>query len=199
LNDLGVATGKPICLFAGRFERSYDLSTVIKAARTLRSAGRPDVQFLLCGGGSRLRAYQQLAQNEGNVFFTGWVDAETLQALADVSTIGLSAYADDATQSVPNKPFEYMASSLAIVSSLPGDMQVMLDTHECGVTYKAGSATSLAKQLLQLLSDGEKLAVMQKKGRAAWESHYRSRHLYADFVAHLEGGHTADFGSHLVA
>lgn len=187
LRDLGVDTNKPICLFAGRFERSYDLGTVIRAAKSLYAEGQTDLQFVLCGGGARADKYRRMAQGAQNVFFTGWISAPCLQAIASISEIGLCAYAADATQSVPNKPYEYMASELAVVSSLPGDMQQLLDRHECGVTYEAGNPSSLKSQLDSLLGNRSKLSLMQENGRAAWERHYQSQHLYRDFVAHLEG------------
>lgn len=181
----GIDLQRPICLYAGRFERSYDLATVIDAAQNMASAGERDLQFVFCGGGSRSPGYQAQARGLANVHFLGWVDAPMLQTISSVATIGLCAYAKDATQSVPNKPFEYMASGLAVVSSLPGDLADMLERHECGVTYRAGDADALAGVLRALLANPFQLATMRAKAHEAWSQHYRSRDIYARFVDHV--------------
>ncbi len=181
----GIDISRPICVFAGRFERSYDLATVIEAARVMAAKGESTLQFVFCGGGSRAAAYERQAHGLANVHFVGWIDGATLQTLSEAASIGLCAYAPDATQSVPNKPFEYMASRLAVVSSLPGDMDAMLTRHNCGITYPAGDSTALARVLSALVRDPARLARLQANGHAAWQESYESRVIYPRFVTHL--------------
>jgi glycosyltransferase involved in cell wall biosynthesis len=185
LRDRGVDLERPICAFIGLFERSYDLETVLDAARKLQRQNRPDIQFVLCGDGSKLPALRRQADGLRDIHFLGWVDAPMLQAVLSASSIGLCAYAADASQSLPNKPFEYMASGLAVVSSLRGDMAQLLGQHGCGVTYRAGEADSLANCLVDLLQDREKLGLMRANAYRAWSHNYRSTEIYGRFVAHL--------------
>jgi glycosyltransferase involved in cell wall biosynthesis len=185
LRERGVDPSVPICVFSGLFERSYDLETVIGAARRLQEVHRTVVQFVFCGDGSKMPALRRQAAGLKNVHFLGWIDAPTLQAALSASTIGLCAYADDALQSLPNKPFEYMASGLAVVSSLAGDLATLLDRHECGLTYSAGDASSLAGALSALLSDSHRLNAMRSNSYQAWLTQYRSRDIYARFIDHL--------------
>ncbi len=186
LRARGIDPSRPICLFAGLFERSYDLETVIAAARRLEIAARIDAQFVLCGDGSKMPALKRQASGLRNVHFLGWTDAAMLQAVASVSMIGLCAYARDALQSLPNKAFEYMAGGLAIVSSLPGELAALLDDLQCGLNYRAGDAASLASCLTELLNDPLKLQVMRANAYQAWSRNYRSRDIYARFATHLE-------------
>jgi glycosyltransferase involved in cell wall biosynthesis len=180
----GIDPRRPTCFFAGRFERSYDLSTVVDAARILQSEGN-DLQFVLCGDGAHLARVAKQARGLRNVAFLGWVDTVTVQAVASFSCIGLCAYARDATQSVPNKPFEYMASRVAVVSSLSGEMAELLDRHQCGRTYHANDACSLADCLASLLRSRDELDRMRTNAYEAWSHHYRSADIYADFARRL--------------
>jgi glycosyltransferase involved in cell wall biosynthesis len=186
VENLGIDPKRPICLFAGSFERSYDLETVIDAARRLKSAGRDDVQFVLCGDGSRMAMLERRAAGVCNVFLPGRADAALLQGLRSVSVIGLCAYSRDAFQSIPNKPFEYMCGRLAIVSSLTGEMAELIKRHQCGLTYRAGDAESLARAIGGLLNDPARLSAMRSNGYRAWSENYRSDAIYERFVRRLE-------------
>jgi glycosyltransferase involved in cell wall biosynthesis len=185
LRHRGIDPTRPTCFFAGRLERSYDLLTAINAARRLDAAGRNDLQFVVCGDGAGMAAVESRARGLDNVHFLGWVKPATVQAVASISSIGLCAYASDATQSVPNKPFEYMASGVAVVSSLQGEMMDLLDRYQCGLTYRAGDADSLAKCLAQLLNAPKRLDRMRSNALDAWTRHYRSRDIYAGFADRL--------------
>jgi glycosyltransferase involved in cell wall biosynthesis len=182
LVERGIDPDRPTCLFAGLFERSCDLDTIVDAVRRLALNGQNDFQFVLCGAGSKLAQVRRRADDLSNVHLLGWVDPPTLQAIASFASIGLCAYSADATQSLPNKPFEYMASRLAVVSSLTGELEQLLDQHRCGLTYRAGDVDALADCLAQLLDDPARLRSMQNNGFEAWQSYYQSRDLYARFA-----------------
>lgn len=181
----GINPNNNICLYAGQFENSYDVETIVKAARLLEMSGRNDVQFVLCGKGSNMPALKRRAQGLKSVHFLGWVDAAIVQAVASVSTIGLCAYSHRALQSLPNKPFEYMAGRLAVVSSLNGELSEQLELHQCGVTYPAGDAESLKQCILQLVDNPARLQKLRSNGFEAWKKHFRSSHIYSGFVDHL--------------
>lgn len=184
LKALGVDPSRPICFFGGLFERSYDLETVIDTARRLEAAGSA-AQFVLCGNGSKMPALKQQAAGLRNVVFLGWIDVTLLQTVASISAIGLCAYASDALQSLPNKPFEYMAAGLPVVSSLRGELATMIEREKIGVTYRAGDAASLARCLTDLLSEPNKRCAMGANAYNAWSKQYRSEHIYSKFAKHL--------------
>jgi glycosyltransferase involved in cell wall biosynthesis len=181
----GVDLTRPVCFFAGGLERHHDLVTVINAAFMLQKRGLGDVQFVICGDGSYMPMLRDRARKLPNVHLLGWVDAPTLQAVALRSVIGLCAYSRGALMSIGNKPYEYMAGGLAIVSSLPGELADLLEKYECGLSYRAGDAGSLAECLAKLLSAPRDLRRMRENARRAWSTHYCSRDVYTRFVDHL--------------
>lgn len=182
----GIDPERPTCLFAGSFERSADLVTVLAAAEQLAANERSNVQFLLCGDGSQGAAIARRAAAVPNVHCLGWCDAAALHAAAALSSIGLCAYAPHATQSLPNKPFEYMAHGLAVASSLRGELAELLARHDCGVAYRAGDAASLATAIEGLTHDAPRLVRLRANGLTAWAKNYRSCEIYARWAERLE-------------
>jgi glycosyltransferase involved in cell wall biosynthesis len=182
---VGVDPLKSICMYAGLFETSYDLLTVVNAAKQMHAAGRRDVQFVLCGDGSQMPAVRRAAAALPNVVLLGWVRAETINALMGWSQIGLAAYSKGALQSLPNKLFEYLAGELAIASSLTGELPALLKTHRCGVTYEAGDSTSLTTALTGVLASPARLDSMRRRSKALFQEKYASPKIYARLADHL--------------
>lgn len=185
LRNRGIDPARPICLFAGLFERSYDLETVVTVAQQLESSRHGDVQFVLCGDGSKMRALQRKCARLRNTHLLGWVDAVLLDAVASVSAVGLCPYTADALQSLPNKPFEYMSRGLAVVSSLRGELAELLRLHGCGLTYRAGDPPSLLACLQRLFSDPKLLNSVRRNAYGTWSQNYQSRDVYSAFASHL--------------
>lgn len=185
LIERGIDPSQPTCLFAGLLERSYDLETVIGAVERLNASGRTKLQLIVCGDGSRAAAIARRVAGLRYVHLLGWVDTAMLQAAASISSIGLCAYAPDALQSLPNKPFEYMAHRLAIASSLPGEMAALLDHHRCGFTYRAGDERECAAVLSRFVTSPPLLEAFRQNAWDAWSNLYRSRDIYARFAEHL--------------
>lgn len=186
LLEHGVDKDKTICCFFGQFETSYDLHTVIDAARVLEQDGYDDVQFVLCGKGTKLKSLREQASDLRNVIMPGLVSASTIHALMQMAKIGLAAYAEEAPQSLPNKPIEYMAGGLAVLSSLRGEMERVLSEKRCGMTYQAGDARSLVKAIRFLAEHPEEALRMRQKARETFEERFSVNRVYPGMIEQLE-------------
>src|SRR5205085_1294132 len=78
----GVDPAKQICWFVGMFGQTYDLRTVIEAAREFSRSGEQDVQFVLSGTGDDHSALQAQAAGLQNVIFTGRIDAPQVACMS---------------------------------------------------------------------------------------------------------------------
>jgi glycosyltransferase involved in cell wall biosynthesis len=105
---------------------------------------------VLAGNGEKTTKLKARARGLTNLTFTGWLDQFALQDLLSASAIGLAPYTSGAPQSMPNKPFEYMASGLALVSSLGGELRDLMHSEKIGLGYTAGDAASLAAAIESL-------------------------------------------------
>ena len=185
MTTCGVDPSKVICWFVGVFGWTYDLETVIDAARRLPSPDRDRVQFVFSGDGDYRQAWMARASDLGNVVFTGWIDAAELAYLADVSSIGLAAYAASAPQGLPNKIFEYLSAGLPIVSSLRGETESLLAKHSCGLCYNPGDHKSFFAALSRLIEDSDLRERMGRCGQELFESQFSTERIYLSMRDHL--------------
>lgn len=182
----GVDLSKIICCFAGQFEATYDVATIINTARLYQEGGETRIQFVLCGDGAQNNKLKGLAKGLKNIFFMGWVDQFMLRTVLDISRIGLVSYAEDAPQSLPNKPFEYMSGGLALVSSLRGELDEVIESNRIGCLYHSGNSQELAKKIVGLISDSKKMAQMEERSLALYNDKYRCDKVYGGMVTYLE-------------
>jgi glycosyltransferase involved in cell wall biosynthesis len=177
----GITGDEFTCCFFGTMGRQYWLADVIQAAKRL-----PEVKFLLCGDGDNRGRYVEQARGLSNVMFPGWVSAEEVDALMTLSHVGLAPYRGGAKMSLPNKPFEYMAGGLPVVSSLEGELKELLELYRCGLTYRAGDVDSLVQCLERLRSNPDLRKTMSRNGRDRYERSFRSDRIYDAMTSHLQ-------------
>jgi glycosyltransferase involved in cell wall biosynthesis len=188
-NKLGIDPEKNICWFVGAFGKTYDLMTVIAAAKRLEKDGLNSVQFVLSGNGENYLKSLKAASGLRNVIFTGWIDTTQLVYLMSIVDIGLMAYADKAPQGLPNKLFEYLSAGLPILSSLSedGETAQLLNKYKCGLTYKAGNSDAFIKQLNVLLLDDRLRRTMGDNAIKLFEDQFAADAVYSRMAEYLEG------------
>jgi glycosyltransferase involved in cell wall biosynthesis len=161
--------GRLKAVFAGTFGSSYDLSTIIAAARMADAQSIP-VDFVLAGGGDAAPAVTAAATEIERLTYLGWLEADTLQILLSRADFGLMAYAQGATQGLPNKLYEYMANGLVIVNSLAGETAALIEQAGNGVSYPAGAPEALLAAVKRIAADGEQRGAMSAASRRAFEA-----------------------------
>jgi len=182
--QLGLIESKILVWFVGTFGQTYDLSTVINAARELKE--RDDIQFILTGDGEKMAEWSRLAKDLGNVIFTGWVDKLDLSYLSRVSTIGLMSYKKGAPQGLPNKVFEYLSAGLPILSSLQTETKELLKNEHVGLTYVADDIKGFIFNLKELIDNKSKLEEMGGKAISLFETKYSSGIIYENMINYFD-------------
>lgn len=183
---LGIDWSKQICLFNGSFGKSYDIPTIIDAARGLEQKKNTAIQFVVCGTGETMDIYKTRAKGLKNLIFTGWIDSQDIAVLLSLAKIGMMSYAASATQGLPNKLFEYLAAGLPIVSSLEGETATLLKTHICGISYKAGDPISLIIAIETIIGHDDLARQMKHNARALFEQKFSADSIYSALVEYLD-------------
>lgn len=186
LMTCGVDTRQPIAAFVGSFGRSYDLATVIRAARELETARETRVQFVICGRGENEADWRALADGLTNVFFPGWLNAEELAVLLSLASIGLAAYAPAASQGIPNKVIEYLSAGLPVLCSLPGESRELLEGEGCGLYYAAGDSSQLAALICRVLTTVELRTKMRHAAHSVFERKYSADVVFRSMGNYIE-------------
>jgi glycosyltransferase involved in cell wall biosynthesis len=127
----------------------------------------------------------------------GWLSAVELASLLEVSTLGLAAYSPSAPQGIPNKIVEYLAFGLPILSTLVGETNRLLSTHQCGTSYRAGDPRDLAGKVALYLRDPARCAREGENALRVFEEQFNANKVFvemAKFVidaarAHVDQNH----------
>jgi glycosyltransferase involved in cell wall biosynthesis len=175
-----------VITYVGAFGFSYDLETVVNVAKNLHEKGEKDIRIMLIGDGDSASRLHELGCGLPNLIFTGWLDQESILSLLRISSVGLAAYKKEATQTLPNKPFEYMAVGLPLLSSLRGELEDLIRTEKIGLQYQAGNADSLVEKIGWLAAHPEERQAMGQRSRKLFEERFNAEIIYPKLVQHLE-------------
>lgn len=192
--------GAFVACFFGTMGHQFDLETVIDAALQLEQEGR-DFLFVLCGVGEQLEGLKARAGNSRNILFPGWVGKVEIHVLMRIASVGLAPYRNHAgfVGNLPNKPIEYMAGSLPVISSLGGYLSDFLAQKDCGVTYADGDAKALRDTLRCLSEDRDRLNRMAANAHKTFIQQFDAEKVYGDMSAYLRDMATAYPSGHLTA
>lgn len=179
-------SGAFLVAFVGTFGAGYDLETVISAAKLLARTD-PRVHFVLAGDGDSRDSLIRLAAGESNVEMPGWISQDDVSSLLEQAAAGLVAYRSDAIQTLPNKPFEYWAAGLPIISSLSGELETLIETEGVGISYLSGDAESLAAAIRRLANHGDDRRLMAQRALSLFQERFAASKVYPHLVRHLEG------------
>jgi glycosyltransferase involved in cell wall biosynthesis len=100
--------------------------------------------------------------------------------------VGLVLVKPESLVAVPYKACDYAAAGLALVSSLPGELAGLIDTHAAGVSYVAGDGGSLARAISDLANDRRRLLALRAGARRLAAAAFDRERTYPAFVDWLE-------------
>jgi glycosyltransferase involved in cell wall biosynthesis len=186
LQRLGLSPDDCICCYFGAIGYQSDFDTLIETSRRL--AGKSRIKLVVCGDGPKLRGLRAKAADVPGILFPGWLEAEDVQALMRVATVGLIPFkeSDNYVLNMPNKFSEYLAGGLVIACGIRGEMAKLVAAHDCGFVYPTGDARSLARSLIELTADPARVAVMKANARALFRDRFDCKVVYAELCDYLE-------------
>ncbi len=190
LKERGLDLNHFLCLFIGTFGRTYDVETIIAAARQLAQNGTQnkmsrEVQFVICGQGENQKLVESASRELKNVLYLGWVNTPEIATLLRSCHVGLAAYAKGAPQGLPNKFFEYLCGGLPLLSTLQGEAKEFLETEGCGLTYEASNAQSLVDGI-QKLQNQELRSQFSRNAVRVFDQHFSRHQIYSEMISHFE-------------
>ena len=165
--------GKRVVTYAGNVGLSQALDLVLSAAASL--ADRPDVAFVINGGGAARADLQAEARSRGldNVRFVDMQPKESLPevlAAADIHVVPLKRGL--AASSVPSKLYSVLAAGRPIVASVDGGTEVArtVERAGAGLAVEPEDAAAFTAAIVELLDHPERAEAMGAAGRRFVES-----------------------------
>lgn len=184
-HKFGIRKNCLVITFVGSFSPTCNFENVIDAARIFFENGDTRVQFVLVGNGAQASFPRKKASGLKNVVLTGWCEKPQVEEILLSSSVGLTPYTGGAPQTLPNKPFEYMAAGLPILSSLEGELKTIIERENIGLQYKASDPIDLKDKIMWFLSHPEETKAMGQRAKALFEEKYNADIVYPDLVNHL--------------
>lgn len=157
--------GRKVVMYAGNVGFSQSLELMVEAARAL--ADRPDVVFVVNGGGSARPDLERQAAGLDNLRFVDFQPKERLPAVlaaGDVHVVALKRGL--ARSSVPSKTYSIMAAGRPVVASVDEGTEVarLVEEAGAGLAVPPEDPDAFVAAVTKLL-DGPEAAV--EMGRAA--------------------------------
>jgi len=186
MNKLDVENAPLVVTFAGSFSAAFNIRTVVNVASDFLLLGERRVIFVLIGNGAQIPTLRKLSSGLKNVVLTGWLDKTSIDEILKASSVGLAPYSSGRLITLPNKPFEYMAAGLPVLSSLEGELKAIIEQESIGLQYNADDPIDLKDKIMWFFSHPEEMKAMGKRAKALFEKKYNADIVYVDLVKHLE-------------
>ncbi len=188
IQNANMKTGDLIFTYAGTFGHLYDFRTVVDVADRLARSGETRVKFVFAGSGGAQESFLRgAAEQRDNIHLTGWLEDNDVKRLLRLSSVGLAPYAPmAAAPTLPNKPFEYMAAGIPLLSSVEGELRAIVEDEGIGLHYKAGDVETLERKIRWFLDNPETLKKMGQKARTTLENRFNADTIYRELADHIE-------------
>lgn len=174
-----------VIFFAGSFASNIDFELLIATAHRLVDNGYKNISFRIAGKGSLSLDIYSALEKMKNIFLLGWLDADSLAQEMRSADIGILLYNCSAMQSLPNKPFEYMAYGLALLNPLSGEMFNVVKNKNIGLNYDSLDPDSLYGKIIDLNTRRDLLFKMRSNAFNAATNDYDTSLIYSSFPPFL--------------
>ena len=176
------------CVYAGTLEAGQDLDVLAAAVRQLSAAG-VNATIHVAGTGSAEAGLRRAAMGlsgSSRMEVHGLLPRQAYVSLLSRCDVGLVCVKPESPVAVPYKAYDYAAAGLALVNSLPGELQRLIDEHAAGVAYTAGDAASLARAITGLAADRSRLEAHRQGARRLAAAEFDRELTYPKFADWLE-------------
>ena len=180
---------KPLaCVYSGTLEAGQDVLTAITAAKLLSTAGTA-AEIHIAGTGTFEASIRSAAAGVGGscrVVMHGLLNRKAYVRLLSACDVGLVLVKPESLVAIPYKACDYAAAGLAIVNSLPGELESLITRFVAGLKYTAGDAASLARAISLLASNRPLLLDYRQGARQLAEAEFDREKLYSQFAQWIE-------------
>lgn len=184
----------PIALYSGNLALKQGAHIIGEAAHL--TAGRSDVQWVVCGEGTARVALEQDARGAPNLHVRPLVDRSELGALlamADVHVLTQIAGAADLV--LPSKLTNMLASGRPVVATADAATALGEEVEGCGFLVEPGNAASLAIAVERLAGDEALRTELGKKAVERARERWSAPVLLERFALALEQAASGHGGS----
>ena len=180
--------------YAGTLGASYDLATLIEAARLLQERDLPQLRVKVLGDGPDREQLRSLAERLGApADFLGYTPYDQMAAWLHRSDILVNSLVRTAPQSIVTKIGDYLAAGKPMINtgSSP-EFRAKVEADGFGLNVPAEDPKALADALEELVHNPSRRKMMGAKARAVAEEQFdqpRSYQAIVDLIRSLTDQH----------
>jgi glycosyltransferase involved in cell wall biosynthesis len=175
-------------IYSGSFTTSYDLYTILSAAKHICLRHGTKIRFVLAGAGVLAPEIKAHVEREGltNVCLPGFLGPAEHAYLLSQCDVGFNASFPEAMIYFPNKIFFYLAAGMAVLNTIPGECADFVTESGCGLNYTAGDVTSCAAAIERMIESPQERQSMRAAALAVARTRFERDLVYRSFVRFLE-------------
>lgn len=168
---------KFVVLYAGALGQANDIDTILRSAERLN--GEEKIRIVLFGDGKERTRLESEAKRMKltNIIFAGVCPKREMPLVIASADVCLAILQDVPMfrTTYPNKVFDYMASARATVLVIDGVIRDVIESSDGGVFVQPGDDEQLAKTILELSKDSQRVKQMGHNAREYLVKHLDRR------------------------
>ncbi len=173
--------------YIGTHGMAHNLKTIVKAAHRLRN--QEDIRFMFVGDGADKGNLLKLKEQLGleNITFVPQQPREAVPryyATSDLCLVPLRT-AGLFTKNIPSKIYEVMACGKPIVIGTHGESRRLVEEAGAGIGVEPDDDAALARAILDLSQDHERIEQMGVRGRVYAEKHCRRSDIADRYITRI--------------
>lgn len=176
---------KTIFSYLGILGESYDIQSIIDAARIIKSKGVESCHFIIAGDGPKREKIENEISSLDNITYVGWLNkpqSHYLMKNTDVSII------PNLCTAIPNKVFEALYFGKFIFFTMDGEAKKILEKNKLGLYYDKNnkSAEELSKLVIKTSENPKLLNDSKLKTRDYYDKNLKCEAIYTKYCEFIE-------------
>lgn len=165
-------------------KNKLSLDIIIKAAKRLNNLS--NIKFVIAGDGDDREYYLNKSKGLNNIIFPGWINKRQIKSLLSISELGLVPIKNrfDFMMSIPNKPIEYMAHGVPLLSSLKGELESLIEKEKIGFHYN--NELEFVEVVNNSYNNQEQLKMKKNNCQKLFDKSFSSKIVYSQLSSYIQ-------------
>lgn len=175
--------------YAGSLGKSYDVRTLILAAKELQTTGPYNIKIKILGTGPMKEKLELLARGNAceNVEFLGYAAYGKMAAYLAKSDLTVNSFIKGAPQSIVNKVGDYLAAGKPMINTLESEeFCALVDKYRFGINIEPENVQALCRAVSELVRDGKRREELSFNARRLAEKQFDRKVSYKQIIRIVE-------------